>query len=221
MLVNEILHTDLSPLRLTDTVNKAMLRIDLLHTAGFAVVDEEERLAGMVSLDKLVEITDEQKLLSEVELGKAVSIPVHQHLFEAARMMLARDLLLLPVVDHQMKCVGMIRKQDVLHALADVFNLSGAGSVITVELDQVDFSLSDLVRIIEMEGAKILGVAVEQPSPENHAYRVSFKLNIKDSSTVSSGLRRFGYLIVSEADSEILEENFSERADELIRYLDI
>jgi hypothetical protein len=44
---------------------------------------------------------------------------------------------------------------------------------------------------------------------------------MEDSSAISSSLRRFGYTIISEANSEVLENNFSDRADELIRYLDI
>ena len=90
-----------------------------------------------------------------------------------------------------------------------------------MEMEQADFTLADLVRIIEMEGAKILGVAVQQPRAENPSYRVSFKLNLEDSSAISSSLRRFGYTIISEANSEALDNNLSDRADELIRYLDI
>lgn len=221
MLINEILNTDISPLHIEDTVATALMKIDLLHTTKFTVVDADNKVVGMASLDKLIEVVDENSLLSEVELEDPIFVPYNQHLFEASRIMLAKELFLLPVTDEEMKFQGMIKKRDVLSALGDVFNLSSFGSVITVELDQVDFTLSDLIRIIEMEGAKILGVAVQQPNAKNQAYRVSFKLNLEDSSVVSAGLRRFGYTITSEANSEVLEHNFSDRADELIRYLDI
>jgi CBS domain-containing protein len=221
MLVNEILNTDISPLHLEDTVATALMKIDLLHTTKFAVVDNNDRVIGMASLEKLIEVVDEESQLSDVELDDPVFVPHNQHLFEASRIMLAQELFILPVTRKSMKFEGMIKKQDVMSALGDVFNLSSFGSVITVELDQVDFSLSDLVRIIEMEGAKILGIGVQQPNADHNAYRISFKLNLEDSSVVSAGLRRFGYTITSEANSEVLEGNFSERADELIRYLDI
>ena len=221
MLVNEILNTDISPLRLEDTVATALMKIDLLHTTKFVVVNSDNRVVGMASLKKLIEVVDEESLLSDLDLDDPVYVPYKQHLFEASRIMLAQELFILPVTDEEMGFQGMIKKRDVLSALGDVFNLSSYGSVITVELDQVDFTLSDIVRIIELEGAKILGVAVQQPNANNKAYRVSFKLNLEDSSVVSAGLRRFGYTITSEANSEVLEHNFSDRADELIRYLDI
>ena len=221
MLVNEILNTDISPLHPEDSVATALMKIDLLHTTKFVVVDSNDRVIGMASLEKLIEVVDENAPLSEVELDDPVYVPHNQHLFEASRIMLAQELFILPVTTESMEFQGMIKKRDVLSALGDVFNLSSFGSVITVELEQVDFSLSDLVRIIEMEGAKILGVAVQQPNAQNPSYRISFKLNLEDSSVVSAGLRRFGYTITSEANSEVLEGNFSDRADELIRYLDI
>lgn len=221
MLVQEITNRDISPLKLDDTVGKALLRIDLLHTTKIAVVNDEGQLIGMASLDKLVEVVDEEVPLSEIKLEEPISVPGHQHLFEASRVMLAKELYLLPVTNKNMVFSGMLKKRDVLQALGDVFNLSTYGSVITVELNQSDFTLSDIVRIIELEGAKILGVAVQQPNASNLAFRVSIKLNLEDSSVVSAALRRFGHTITSEANSEALEHNFSDRADELIRYLDI
>ncbi|HET8865459.1 MAG TPA: CBS domain-containing protein [Gracilimonas sp.] len=221
MLVKEIINKDISPLKLTDTVATALMKIELLHTTQFCVVDETGKIVGMASLEKLIEVIDEKSALSQVELEDPLFVPQDQHLFEASRVMLAKEIYLIPVVDNDMVFQGMIKKRDVLKALGDVFNLSSYGSVIAVEMSQADFTLSDLVRIIEMEGAKILGVAVQQPRAENPYYRVSFKLNLEDSSVVSAGLRRFGYTIISEANSEVLEHNFSDRADELIRYLDI
>ncbi len=221
MLINEITHNDIPPLRISDTVATALLKIDLLHTAKLPVIDAEDNITGMASLEKLIEVVNEESPLLDIELEPPVYVPAMQHLFEAARLMLAHELYILPVMDEEQKYLGIIKKRDVLDALGMVFNLATSGSVIAVDLDAIDFSLSDLVRIIELEGAKILGVAVEQPHAENPSYRVSFKLNLEDSSVVSAGLRRFGYTISSEANSEALDTDFSERADELIRYLDI
>jgi len=221
MLVKEILNTDISPLKLTDTVSTALMKIELLHTNKFCVVNNDGKVVGMASLGKLIEVVDENALLDEIELDEPLTVPQDQHLFEASRMMLAKELFLIPVVDKELHFQGMVKKRDLLSALGDAFNLSSYGSVIAVEIEQADFTLADLVRIIEMEGAKILGVAVQQPRAENPSYRVSFKLNLEDSSAISSSLRRFGYTIISEANSEALDNNLSDRADELIRYLDI
>ena len=135
--------------------------------------------------------------------------------------MFANELYVLPVTDNENNFLGLVRKREVLNGLGDIFNLSSYGSVITIELAQIDYTLSEIVRIIETENAKILGIAVQQPNDVIDSIRVSIKLNLEDSSVVSAALRRFDYVIISEERSENMENNFSDRADELIRYLDI
>ncbi|MEP1306255.1 MAG: CBS domain-containing protein [Balneola sp.] len=221
MLVNEILNTEVAPLRITDPVSLALAKLDLLHINKFIVVDEENKVLGMITIETLAEVVDENVSLSELPLEEVVWVPKSQHLFETTRKMFAHELYVLPVVDGEKNFLGLVRKREVLNALGEIFNLSSYGSVITIELEQMDYTLSDIVRIIETENAKILGVAVQQPNDELDSIRVSVKLNLEDSSVVSAALRRFGYVIVSEERSESMENNFSERADELIRYLDI
>lgn len=220
MLVHEIVNTKFVPLATTDTVGLALLKMDLLKATHYPVV-KDGKLIGMASLTRLIEASEEAMTLDMVTLDEPIFLPHHQHLFEAARKMLALELFVLPIVDEEMNYLGLINKREVLEALGDIFNLSAFGSVISIEVFQCDYTLTDIVRIVETEGAKILGIAVQQPNAENNTYRISLKLNLADSSVVSSSLRRFGYVITSEVSSNTFEHDFSERADELIRYLDI
>ncbi len=220
MLVQEILNTDIAPLKISDNVALALTKLDLLHTTKFPVV-EGGKLVGMVGLDMLIEVENEEVLIEQVPLQENIFIPNDQHLFEATREMLAHELFILPVIDHEMNFLGVIKKRDVLEALGNLFNLESFGSVLTIEMMPYDFTLSELVRIIESEGAKILGVAVQQPNDDNEFYRVSVKLHLVDSSPVSAALNRYGYVVTSQVSSATLEKDFSDRADELIRYLDI
>ncbi len=221
MLVAEILNTEIYPLTLNDTVSTAILRLELLRVNKFIVVDEMNKAQGMVNLEFLNEIQDESLFLSQLPLEPVFAVSRNQHLFETTRLMLTNELYILPVVDSEQSFIGFVRKREILSALGTMFNLSSYGSVLTIEFEQLDYTLSDIVRIIEIEGAKILGVAVQQPNDESSNFRVSIKLNLEDSSVVSASLRRFGYLITSEENSESLEHDFSDRADELIRYLDL
>lgn len=220
MLVQEILNTEIAPLKTTDTVALALTKLDLLHTTKFPVVDEG-KLIGMISLDTLIEISDEEVLIEQVPLDENIFLPADQHLFEATRKMLSHELFILPVIDSDKNFIGVIKKRALLEALSDLFNLESFGSVITIEMSPFDFTLSEIIRIIEIEDAKILGVAVQKPNEHSDFYRISIKLSTEDSSTVSSALNRYGYVVTSQVSSATIEKDFSDRADELIRYLDI
>ncbi|MBO6795061.1 MAG: CBS domain-containing protein [Balneolaceae bacterium] len=220
MLVHEIIDKNIAPLKVNDSVALALTKLDLLYVTRFPVVDEGQ-LIGMVSLDTLIGADNEELEISALTLQDSISIPESQHLFEAARTMLVHEQFILPVVDQGQHFVGVIKKRDVLQALGDIFNLESFGSVITIEMIPYDFTLTEVIRLIETEQAKILGVAVEQPNEDNGFYRVSIKLNMEDSSNVCSTLQRYGYVVTSQVSSAVMERDLSERADELIRYLDI
>lgn len=220
MLVHEIIDKNIAPLKVNDSVALALIKLDLLYVTRFPVV-EDGQLIGMVSLDSLIEADNEDLEISSVSLQDSISIPESQHLFEAARTMLAHEQFILPVVDNDQQFVGVLKKREVLQALGDVFNLESFGSVITIEMMPYDFTLTEVIRLIETEAAKILGMAVEQPNDNYGFYRVSIKLNMEDSSTVCSTLQRYGYVVTSQVSSATMERDLSERADELIRYLDI
>ena len=220
MQVQEILNTEIAPLKVSDTVALALIKLDLLHTTKFPVVDKG-KLVGMISLETLIEVEDENILIGQVPLEENIYLPKGRHLFEATKKMLSYELFILPVIDSDMNFLGVIKKREVLEALGNLFNLESFGSVLTIEMMPYDFSLSEVTRIIETEDAKIFGIAVQRPNNQNDFYRVSVKLSIEDSSAVSLALQRYGYIVTSQESNATLEKDFSDRADELIRYLDI
>ena len=220
MQAQEILNIDIAPLQTEDTVGLALSKLETLHVSKLPVV-ENGKLIGMISLETLIEIDNDSLLIKELPLEEPIFIDKDTHLFEATRKMLSLELYILPVVNSSHDFLGVIKKREVLEALGDLFNLETLGSVFTIEMTPYDFTLSELVRIIEIEDAKIMGVAVQKPNEHSDFYRVSVKLNIEDSSAVSSALQRYGYVVTSQFSSLTMEKDFSDRADELIRYLDL
>lgn len=221
MLAYEILDTSFEPLTLKSSVEAALLKMDLAGATKFPVVDEANKLIGMAVLEILAGKESRTDAILECELEAPVYVNYMNHVFEASRVMLSNEIFVLPVVDMEMNFKGMLDKEDLIQVLGHIFNLDAAGSVITIVLDDYDFSLSEPVRIIENESARILGIAVKRPQAEAPQFQVSFKLHVTDSSGVSAALRRYGYVVLSEANSEALDNDMSSRTDELIRYLDI
>lgn len=222
MLAKKTLNTDIGPLNAQDSISKAKRQMKELDTNRLPVVDSTTRkLIGQVSLRGIRNLSDDAQHISDIKLEEAVKIYEAQHVFEAARLMLLYEMRFIPVVDKELTFQGTVRKQEVLEALTGMLNLAEYGSVVTIELQQRDFSLSEIVHLIEVEGAKILGVAVEVPDADNKLYEVSIKLNLQDISRVAATLRRYGYNISAESGSEAFGMDLETRADELIKYLDM
>jgi predicted transcriptional regulator len=222
MLVQKIINKDFTPLAHDDTASKALAKMDAWHTTCLPVIESTTgKLIGQIRLEQLVDLADESIQIATLPIDAPAAVFPYQHIFEVARQMLMHEVRIIPVVDNDYTYLGIAEKKEVLEALSALLNVSVSGSVISVDILSNDYSLSELVHLIESENARILGVAVEAPKGSADTFQVSFKLNIKDTSAISKSLRRHGYAVQSENQSELLQFDISDKADELIRYLDV
>lgn len=222
MLAKDLLNTDFKPLEPSSTISAALAKMDAWQSSSIPIVEPTtKKNIGHILFDDISDITDEQQPISSIEFRKPIYTFEDQHVFEVARQMLQHEVRLLPVVDSSETYLGIIEKKQVLEALSTMLNIATAGSTITVELSQADFTISELVHLIETEGAKILGLTVEQPSDIDAILRVSLKISHEDTSAVTSSLQRHGYTTTTENRNDLMQIDLSSRADELLRYLDV
>lgn len=221
LVTKSILQTDFLPLQGSDTVAEVKPRMDELDISVLPVVDQTtQKLIGQVAYNQL-EQANKETLVSDLELDEAIKVYKGQHIFEAARLILQYELEYLPLVDKEWKFLGGIDRQRVFYCITRMLNVQEEGSVLTIELNPIDFSISELVQIVETEGAKILGLTVEIPDSTRNTFEVSLKLNMKDLSRVTAALKRYDYQVLVESESTIFGKDLEDRADELLKYIDM
>lgn len=222
MLAKELLNIDFTPLKPSSPISAALAKMDAWHAAAIPVVEPATRkVVGQLQFEDVAEVDDESAPVSSLTMRQPILIYENQHLFEVARLMLQHELRMVSVVDQSEGYLGIIEKKNVLEALSHMLNVTTAGSVITVEIQRGDFTLTELTHLIEMEGAKILGLTVEKAGNSEAYLHVSIKLNHRDTSAVTSSLKRHGYTTTTENRNDMIEMDLSSRADELLRYLDV
>jgi len=221
MLAKQVLDKEIEPLDVDDRISVAIERMKDLNVGTLPVVDGSTRkLIGQVSLEGL-ERSSTSFSISEIELENAIKVYVNQHIFEAVRLMLQHEIRILAVVEKDWIWKGTICKPKVLESITSMLNIAELGSVITIRVLRRDYTLSEIVQIIETEGAKILGITVEIAEENQKTFEVSVKLNLQDVSRVSAALSRYGYNIYTGPGYEHYNMDIETRADELIKYLDM
>jgi len=222
VLAEKLINRDFEPLKPDDTVSSALAKMDAWQTSSVPVIEPStKKVIGHVLFEAVANISDVKTKLSEVEWRPALYTFQTQHVFEVARQMLQHEVRILAVTDEMETYQGIIEKKSVLEALSAMLNIGSSGSVITVMMEKPDFTLSKLVHLIETESAKILGLTVEQPEDEESLLQVSIKLNLEDTSAITSSLKRYGFVVTSVAKQDLLQVDMTSRANELIRYLDL
>jgi len=222
MLGRKLLDKNFTPLHNSDSAYAALAKMDAWQTTSLPVVEPTTgKIIGQVTLKMLTDLADESVLLKDIKLKTPIFSYEHQHVFEIARQMYHHEVRLIPVVDESEQFIGVLQKKDILEAFMDMLNVKSSGSVITVEVGHADFTLTELVNLIEVENARILGLTVEHGNEDSPNMKISFKLNLEDTSAVTSSLKRHGYTTATENTQDLLEADMSSRANELIRYLDL
>lgn len=221
MLISELLHIEDKALMPTDDNSTAKRKFVNAKNGLLPIVDENQQVIGVLNEGDFINEIELNTAIADYSIQEVLTINETSHIYEVARIMLINDVEYLAMVDYDGRFKKIIFKQDVISALIKMQNLDANGSTIAIDISDKDYSLSDIIRIIEMEGAKILAMSVQIPDNNNTRYQLSVKINLEDSSVVSAALTRYGYIITSEENSEMLEHELSERADELLRYLDI
>ena len=115
-----------------------------------------------------------------------------------------------------------IEKQSVSFTVENVLGLSDTeNSLVVIEISLVDYTLTEIARIVESNNARIMNVFI-LPVADGNTLIISIKLNLLDISPVLMSLERFNYKVLHyEMKEGVVTETHKERLDELLYYLNM
>lgn len=119
-------------------------------------------------------------------------------------------------IEQQIQSQSLSFNTDNFLGLSDTEN-----SLIVIECSLIDYSLTDIARIVESNNAHVMNLFV-LPIVDGNTLLISIKLNLIDASPVLMSLERFNYKIVYYLMKEgVVTDTHKERLDELLYYLDM
>jgi len=221
MTVDQLMSTSISPLRNTDTIGVALDWMDDNKVNHLPVVDGSDYLGLMVDAD-ILDVEDQKTLLSEFcgNLQKPFIVE-GEHYFNALQMLMELNLSVLPILDQKHNYLGVISREEILSELANTLSVQNPGGIIVFELNQNDYSLTEISRIVESNDAKILSLNIKS-IPETRSIEITLKLNRINIEAIIQSLERFNYEIKAyfgenRKDDDLLRERY----DSLLTYLKI
>ncbi len=220
MHASELIAPDLPPLRPSDTVGRALDWMEEFKVRHLPVT-ESGRLVGIVRDSDLVDRNDPEapvrELMAQVELPY---VREGQHIYDVMKLMAERGLTVLPVLDPTGNYLGAINEHEALRRLAEAINIGEPGSVVVLEMNQVDYSLQRIAGIVEGNGARLLSV-YNRTLPDGPRMEVTLKVNREDISDILQSFERFDIQVKSTYQGSRFHEDLRTRYDELMRFLDL
>ena len=220
MLAGDLITDEIPPLKMTDTVELALDWMEQFKVSHLAVVNGRE-LIGLVSETDLLdyEKPDEQINMSKLHLLRP-SIHYYQHAYDVVRLLRSLNLTLIPVIDEKELYKGCITLKGIVHNLSTMMSVQNPGGVIVLELNQNDYSLTQIANIIESNDTKILSLHVSS-NTESTKIEVTIKVNREDLSRVLQTFNRYNYQVKAIFQHEDYNKGLDDRLNEFLHFLNI
>lgn len=220
MLAEELIVDNIPPLQKSDTGETALQWMDDFKITHLSVV-ENNNFLGTISESDVLGMADlGEKVGGYLELLNPAFVKQSQHIFEVVKVVNDQKLSIIPVLDANEKYVGSITIAQLMKIIADMPVANNPGGVIVLELNQNDYSLESIARIIEENNTKILGTFITS-HPDSTKIQLTIKVNTVDIRSIISALQRHEYAITYFEDSSDFNDDLKDRFDSFMNFLNI
>lgn len=191
-----------------------------IYRVGDLPVVEDGRLLGMVGEDQ-VNSVDVNSEMSSFRLGQSyIYASDTEHIFEILGKLAENRISVIPVLDNNEQYLGMITQEALLQYYANTYSFKEVGSIVVIKVLKNEYSLSEMTRVIEMEGATILASFISTVPDSNHLL-VTLKINQHEISTILAALERYEYDIHATFAEDEYTSDLKSRYDLLMTYLNV
>lgn len=220
MITKEIISNSIPPILANDKVDKALNWMAEFHTNHLVYI-QNDAFIGILSEEELLEVHDDSTLIKDLNLTLIKPFVFdNDHIFNALNLFNLHQLDILPVLDLDKKYIGIITLQNVVKYFAEIYSVQNPGGILTLEMDNRDYSLTEISKIVESCEASILSSIVKSANRDRNI-EVTLKINKTELGDVISTFERFGYIVKYTFQESIYNDLLKERFESLMNYLDI
>jgi len=220
MIARHIISKSIPPLKSSDSGQKAMQWMSEFYLQQLPVVDGTEYL-GIISEYDVLDQKNPDLPISELDLHfEPIKILDTDHIYEAIKEMHKSRLSILPVVDREKKYLGIITQESLIRFFAGASALQEPGGIVVLEMNQSDYTLTEIAQIVEANDTSILNLYVNQV-PNASLIEVTLKLNRSDLEAIIQAFERYEYNVKAFYQEEDYSEFLQDRYDSLMNYLNI
>lgn len=220
MYAYELIADSIPPVRTSDTVQKVMDRMAEFRVNHLPVVNDQQFL-GLVSDEDLIEVTDYSFPIGGLSLSlHNPFVFQEQHVYDVIRLFYELKLSMVPVLDASKNYMGVISINTMMEHIATITSVKEPGSIIVLEINNRNNSLSHIAQIVESDNAQILSSYVESFN-DSTRLEVTLKLNRTDISSIIASFLRYDYNVKATFNDIKADDGTSDRYNQLMNYLDI
>ena len=219
MIAQNLISNDIIPLRTSDTGDDALSMMGDFYVRHLPIVNNGQ-LLGLISEDDILNHDVEEPLGSYYLTLTRPYVNSNDHIYEIIRAFAENHITIIPVINDKTEYIGMILLEDLLKFFAESASLAEIGSILVLELNKIDYSLSEISRIVESEGAIVLSSFITT-HPNSSKIEVTLKINRQNLRQIIATFVRYDYSVKASFNETSFNDALQDRYDSLISYLNV
>ena len=219
MLAASIAIKGLPMLHLEDKVAFALQCMEDFDVQHLPVV-KEDYFIGLVSKSDLLD-TDETNLVESIsDQLLRIGLNGTAHFLTALDLFTKHHLSLLPVLNEQQECVGVITQTHLNDRLAQFLGVAQQGAILVLSMSPLQYSLAEMSRLVETNNAQILQLNTFFDEA-NANLIVTLKLNRDEAGAIIATFQRYDYQVLHYFGNSPLNNDIEDHYHHLMNYLDV
>jgi acetoin utilization protein AcuB len=220
LLNKEIISSAIPSLHLNDPVSQALDLMADFHVTHLPVV-VEDKLAGLVSEDDLLNVENDETLLAQLQPSfSKIAAHADGFFYEAVQLVNENGLTLIPVVAGEEEYAGSIIATDLLKQLGRTAGVNDLGGIIVLEMDKISFSFTEISKLVETNDAQIIQLNTFKDGTSGNFY-ITLRINKAEISDIVATFQRYEYQVKYYFGEELYENELRSNYDHLMNYLNI
>lgn len=186
-----------------------------------ALLMDESQYISLIRYKDLIIAENDEMLLTASHLQYFRPFIFHtDHPYNAAIAILDFDISILPVLNKNDECLGVLSHEQLLKFFAQDSGLNQIGGIVVLNVKAQNYSLSEIARICESNDISILNVEIKQEK-SNEWIDVILKTNRKRLQGLIAAFERYEYDVKFVYGDLSVDTDMEERYHSLMRYINM
>jgi CBS domain-containing protein len=217
MLIKEFTNKNVPVLKPVDTGSYALSMMEDLKLRHLPVVEAGKYLFLLADKDIF-----QMEYMEDAIRNLSVFSPYvkkNSHIIDALHIFSGHKLSILPVVDNEGNYLSCLTSSKLIEKMDEISNAGSVGSIIAIEINPLDYDLSNIARLAESNDTRIQTLFT-YPDPETEKLTMLLKVDREDASAFLRSLERFDYRVIYYSHKDgLVDDVLMKRLDELMYYL--
>lgn len=219
MIAEQLINYMVPPLKPSDDIARAKQWMDEFRVKELPVV-EDNKLLGFVSEELLY---DAEIMYPEVGsyplMGQTCVIQANSHYYDILKVQNDHQMDMVAVLSNN-EFKGVVLISDILKEFGKTAIINSQGAIVTLQTSLNDYSLSEISRVVEMNGSTVLGANIRPNTEDPSLIEIVLRINHQDVNQISTGLSKSGYKVTSSFNTEDNSFDEKDRFGLLMKFLD-